>query len=262
MKIDYHIHSHFSSDSNLDAPSLISAAINKGYSEIAFTDHFDLLPSEIAVYGVPSYKAYSQTVKNLRNKFPGIKILKGVELGEYHRCHKLVDEIIFTDEEPDLIIASVHILPDGTNCSTRNQIPFTEKHIESYYLENLALAAYGHFDILGHLGIFKRYLTEEPEEKNFLDIVEEIFKQLIRQNIALEVNLSGLRNPLKKLIPSPELLHIYRQMGGELITIGSDSHHLDHFDAHYSEAIQRLSNTGFSYLAGKGENDWHMISIK
>ena len=261
MKIDYHIHSEFSADSKLIMEALIAKAISNSYIEIAFTDHFDLLPSEIAVYGTPSYRSYSRAVATQQAKNSEIRILKGVELGEYHRCHQLVDEVLSNYSPPDLKIASIHVLPDGKNISEHLTYEITPDVISSYYQENLALVEYGNFDMLGHLGIYKRYLTDEPDESGELLTIKRIFSLLIEKQIGLEVNLSGLRNSYRKLIPAPVYLKLFREMGGELITIGSDSHHLDHFDLHYQEALQILTECGFTYLFRKTEHGWEPLKI-
>ena len=73
MKIDYHIHSQFSADSNINMREAVIKAIQRGYTEIAFTEHFDLIPEEIEVYGVPSYKNYSLAISATREEFPNIR---------------------------------------------------------------------------------------------------------------------------------------------------------------------------------------------
>lgn len=261
MKIDYHIHSEFSADSSADMNSIIRKAIKRKYAEIAFTDHFDLLPTEIAIYGTPSYLRYSEAIMEMQQRYPSISILKGVELGEYHHAYQLADRIMELCDPPDLKIASIHILPDGSNVSEPFEEELCRESIELYYRENLELVSYGNFDILGHLGIYKRYLEKEPDESSSLEIIKEIFRKMIDQRIALEVNLSGLRNSLKHLIPSVEYLKIYRELGGELITIGSDSHRVEHFDVDYDRVVKELSACGFSYIARKKESDWEMINI-
>ncbi len=262
MKIDYHIHSEFSADSRLDMRTLICKAVTKGYKEIAFTDHFDFLPSELAFYGTPSYVKYSRTIEKIREEFPELSILKGVELGEYHRCSDFVEEVLKHSTPPDIRIASIHVLPDGSNVSETSIGKMTESAIEDYYLENLALTRKGGFDILGHLGIYKRYFQEEPDESKVTGIIQDIFRTIIDKGIALEINLSGLRNYLSTLIPSDVYLRLYREMGGELIVIGSDSHKIDHFDLDYDRGVEQLISCGFSYLARRVAGNWEMFRLR
>jgi histidinol-phosphatase (PHP family) len=262
MRIDYHIHSEFSADSKLDMHTLLRKAIASSYQEIAFTDHFDLIPAEIGYYGIPSYVKYSRTIERIRREFPEISILKGVELGEYHRCSELVEQVLQCDSPPDIRIGSIHVLPDGTNVSEPLTGEMTGSAIESYYQENLALARKGGFDILGHLGIYKRYLRNEPDESRVVDIVRDIFRTIIEKGIALEVNLSGLRNHIQSIIPSKEYLNLYREMGGELLIIGSDSHSIDHFDQNYTRGVEDIISCGLFYLARKVAGKWEMYCLQ
>ncbi len=283
MKIDYHIHSEFSADSKANMNELIEKAIDKEYDQIAFSEHFDLVPSEIAVYGVPSYSQFSQAINKMRIKYPNISILKGVELGEYHRCYNIVDSVLIKDP-PEVKIAAIHVIPiehkllseyRGTDTSSSQQLSennllnvqemnislpikevIDEPIIKAYYLENLKLVKHGCFDILAHLGVYKRYLQEQPDESIVQEYVEEIFELLIKNNIALEVNLSGLRKPIKSLVPDINQLILYYKMGGELITIGSDTHHINDLDQDYDKARQILRHIGFRYLFRKIKNGW------
>jgi histidinol-phosphatase (PHP family) len=255
MKIDYHIHSQFSADSNINMREAIIKAIQRGYTEIAFTEHFDLIPEEIEIYGVPSYKNYSLAIDAVRKEFPNISILKGVELGEYHLCHNLVDQIMKNDP-PDLTIGSVHVLPGVINISIPLKEQMNDEVIRLYYISNLGLVKYGNFDILGHLGVHKRYLEIEPDESFMNDTVEEIFYTIIEKEIALEVNLSGLTKPLKSLIPTPAYLTLYRKMGGELLTLGSDSHNIDSFDRSFEYSVKLLTEFGFKHFHRKIKGKW------
>lgn len=261
MKTDYHIHSEFSSDSSAEMDQIADLAIAKRYNEIAFTDHFDLVPSEIAIYGVPSYYRYTKAIERLRRKYQGIKILKGVEIGEYHNCYETVDAILEIDP-PDIKIGAIHILPplrqnsspspsrrqEKENISLPLKHPVTREMIRSYYLENLKLVRHGNFHILAHLGVYKRYLSDEPEEECAEDLIAEIFAELIKKKIALEVNLSGLRKQMNSLVPGIKHLKMYRDMGGELVTVGSDTHHKNDFDLYYDETVTALQDLGFRHI--------------
>lgn len=248
-KIDYHIHSEFSSDSKAKMKDIVKSAIQKGYQTIVFADHFDLVPSEIAHYGVPSYYNFSQAISGIRKAFPEIKVLKGVELGEYHQCYQLVDEILAINP-PDIKIGAIHVLKPTNGRNIRNiSLPLKEqvdtRLIRDYYSENLRLAEHGNFDILAHLGVYKRYLEREPDETCAYEIIDEIFKTLIKKGIALEVNLSGKRKKLNRLVPDETLLKQYKKLGGEKVTVGSDTHHIDDLDLHYELTVKLLKEIGF-----------------
>ncbi|HPT73039.1 MAG TPA: PHP domain-containing protein, partial [Candidatus Cloacimonadota bacterium] len=109
MKVDYHIHGTFSSDAHSETEEIVRKALECGYDEIAFTEHFDLLPSEIAVYGIPPYPKYQRQIKDLRKKYPSIRILLGIEAGELHLAKSLYEQIT-QNKKPDILIASIHLL--------------------------------------------------------------------------------------------------------------------------------------------------------
>ncbi len=261
MKIDYHLHSTFSADAFSDAEDIIRKAIQCGYSEIAFTEHYDLLPSEIAIYGIPPFITYQQRIAELQNKYPEISILLGIEAGEFHLVQMLYNQIT-KFRRPDLLIASIHLLSDGKNTSVPFDIPLTSSEIHDYYAENLKLVQLGSFDILGHLGIYKRYYEMHPrEEDSCYGLIADIFKEMIKKDIALEINYSGLRKSLHSLIPEPEHIKLYRELGGKLLTIGSDSHHVDQFDDLYDIAIQQIKDMHIYQLYHKVNGGWEGYDI-
>ncbi len=260
MKIDYHLHGSFSADSNADYELMVIKAINRKYKEIAFTDHFDLIIPEIRRYGVPPYYEYVEKIAALKEKYQHLSILTGVEIGDYHRCHQFVDEL-FADIPPEIKIASVHALKNGDNISIPIKGNITQEQITDYYEQNLALVEYGNFDILGHLGVHKRYFINQPDESEQLPIIKNILSTIIAKDIALEVNLSGLSKPARDLIPSTNYLKMYQEMGGNLITIGSDAHTVEEFDNLIAVGIKKLREIGFKSYFKKEKNGWEALSL-
>ncbi len=259
-KIDYHIHSQFSSDSLIQMEQLVVKAIKNGYKDIAITEHFDFGSYDIAEYGLPPLLAYYREFKRVKKKFPEINILFGAEIGEYHKTNKLANKI-FAFAEPELKIASIHILNGEKNISTPLNFKLSKEDIIRYYQDNLEMVEFGNFDILGHLGIFKRYFTQKIDEKICNNIINQIFEVIIRKEIALEINYSSLRKAYNSILPEPEYLKIFLKMGGKIITIGSDSHSLETFDDYYSQTIQILKNVGFQNVYKKSGGEWLAIKI-
>lgn len=247
MKIDMHLHADFSADSQIRLEELIPPAIERGYRAVCITEHFDFAPSELALYGLPPYLPYTRHIERMRESFPGIEIVLGVEAGEYHRFHVEADRV-FAYRKPDVTVASLHVLQDGSNVSTPMPQPLSVHQIQMYYEENLAMVRRGNFDILGHLGIYKRYYESPPEESHFRAVIEQILLELIRRDMILEVNYSSLRKPYREILPEPEFLQMYRMLGGRLITLGSDAHRLEDFDDYYDIACTKLRECGFESL--------------
>lgn len=229
---DNHLHTEFSWDSALKAVPLIEKAISLGYTGITITEHLDLLPQEFCEYGVFALQRYREHIAKLRAEYPQISIQTGLEIGDYHSVRDFAKSLL--DYAPvDFVIGSVHFLSDGTNVAIPLSAPLSPEQQRDYYRQNLALVTQCDIDVLGHLGVFKRYYRQTPDESNCRDLIAEIFAVMISRGIALEINYSAFRKDYRQLMPEPEYLDLYRGMGGKLFSVGSDSHHLDHFHDHY-----------------------------
>lgn len=247
MKQDYHLHTDFSADSQLKLSELIPHAIRLGYDEIAVTEHLDLLPQELSVFGVPSQYKYKNLVEHLRKQHSGLKIIWGIEVGDFQDVKDFADPLLRLMQF-ELVLGSVHFTGDHINVAIPLKKPLTKDEIRQYYENNLRLVQTCDFDVLAHLGVYKRYYTSQPDEYHCLTLISDIFKVMIDKGIALELNLACLRKPYKSLIPEPEYLELYHKLGGKLVTIGSDSHSLEHVDLMYDTALRALEAYGFEHL--------------
>jgi len=231
-KYDYHLHGEFSADSRVTARELVLKAIGLGYQEIAFTEHLDLLPWEVAEWGIPAIAKYKASIRQLQQEFPQISILWGIEVGDYQLVRNYADCLLDLYHF-DIVLGSVHFLSDHTNVSVPLPAPLTLAQRKDYYEQNLDLVSTCEIDVLAHLGVYKRYYHELVDESPFLSVIQEIFTRMIAKNIALEINYSSLRKTYPAVIPEPFLLSLYQKLGGTRFTIGSDSHHISHFDDFY-----------------------------
>lgn len=234
MKVDYHLHTEYSWDSKLKAEDLINKAISLDYSLIAITEHLDLLPYELARWGLPSFDKYVKHMAALKEKHASspLRIICGIEVGDYHRVRHFARDFL-AELELELTLGAVHFLGDDTNVAIPLAKPLSSAQIRDYYAQNLELVTTCEIDALAHLGVYKRYYIEAPDESDSLPLIRDIFQAMIGKGIALEVNFSGLRKPYGQTIPEPRYIELYRDLGGELFTIGSDAHLLEHFDLHY-----------------------------
>ena len=246
MKTDYHIHTEYSWDSALKASDLIAKAIAMKYRSIAITEHLDLLPSEMLESGVPAFAKYLRELRLLAEAAAeqGLRVIAGIEVGDYQRVRSYATSVL-ERLLPELVLGAVHFLADGTNIAIPLRQPLTPAQISDYYRQNLKLVQSCEIDVLAHLGVYKRYYRFVPDETRYLGMLRDIFQIMIERGIALEVNYSGLRKPYGRLLPEAEQLNLYRSLGGELITLGSDAHRLDHFDDHYAELPPELSQAPF-----------------
>ena len=248
---DSHVHTKYSFDGAAEIDEIAEAAISRGVSEISITDHFDIDNVLDGIY--PSFEAdkIKADVYRAKEKYKGkIQINYGVELGEAHTRREEAGKHI-AEQGYEFIIGSLHNL---TGCPDFYFLKFDlmcDEQIDYLIKQNikelLSLADFGNFSTLAHITYIERYLTEcgkAFDYKKYRDGFAELFSKLIKSGIALEVNTSGLRRG-GITMPGYELCGLYRELGGELITIGSDAHRADDVGAGIKEAAAELRALGF-----------------
>ena len=244
-KADFHIHTDFSADSRIKLKELIPRAIELGYTTIAITEHLDLLPNELYVFGLPSFDKYKHAIEMLRLQYPQIRIVFGIEVGDYQKVKEFALSIL-NEVQFELVLGSVHFLDRHTNVAVPMPEPLSKTQVTEYYEQNLALVETCDIDILAHLGVYKRYYITPPDESHCLPLIKRIFEVIIHKHIALELNFSAMRRTYKYLHPEISHLELYKSMGGNLVSIGSDSHKLDQIDDYYHVAKAAVDKYGFT----------------
>lgn len=253
MISDSHVHSHHSGDSYADMRKVINQASIKCMPYLAFTDHNDYY-IENGLFEL-DFQSYYNEIKELEDLChnSSIVLLFGLEQGLDPR---FVDKInkATTAYGFDFIIGSSHVAhgidpyhPEyWKNRSIHNGML---EYFESI-LENLAI--FDNFDIYGHIDYAARYTPDGPityEYKEYQDILDEILKTIIAKGKGIEINTSNLRKGLDYTNPTAEVIKRYRELGGELITVGSDSHQQDENGVGYGFDIAEkiLTNAGFKH---------------
>ena len=254
---DMHVHSHFSSDSSEKPKNIIRTAIDKGYSYIYFTDHHDMdFPVHSSSPDMDfqlDFEAYVQEIAKLRELYKGqIEVRLGVEQGI---CPETAPKISALSEKYpfDFIIGSSHLT------SLTNGDPYYPEYyagktnVEAYReyfaseAENVLLT--DGFDVYGHLDYAVRYCPDPSFVYNFddyQDIFEVLLKRLIERGKGIEINTSGIT---KIGYPHPhiEALKLYKELGGEMITVGSDAHICENIGYGFDLAEELLVSLGFRY---------------
>ncbi len=194
------------------------------------------------------YPAYVERIAILRNKYQNqIAIKMGLEFGmQTHTIEQF--ETLYGRYPFDFIILSVHQVEDKEFWTQDFQRGRTQKEYnERYYEEILNLVkGYQHYSVLGHLDLIVRY--DEMGVYPFSDIkpyVEAILREVIRNGKGIEVNTSSYRYGLTDTTPSRDILRLYKELGGRIITLGSDSHKSDHLGAYMEETKELLKSIGF-----------------
>jgi len=250
-KTDYHTHTSHSFDGANSMEEMIEAAIGEGVSEIAFTDHVDVA-IVCPLYQPPQdFAAYKAEFDGLREKYAGkIELVYGVEISLFKDASDGIGE--FLDRDFEFIIGSVHDLTVGDVYSPEFCGERGKKEIYRLYFEEMLenVKNVKNIDVLGHMDYIERYADCGKADKtadysDFMEIIDEIFKIIIKERKGIEINTSGFRYGLGHTHPCGRILRRYRELGGEIITIGSDAHCVEHVGAGFDDAVEALRAAGF-----------------
>lgn len=245
MYADYHTHTSFSDDSAYPMENCVVDGIELGLEEICFTEHMD--------YGVKTVEncdceSYYEEVLRMRSLYGDrIAIKMGMEFGVQR--HTISDYQKVYDAYPfDFILMSCHQVDDLEFWNNAYQAGKSQRaYDEAYYEEILHCAqSFDDFSVLAHLDMIKRYDKKGayPFEK-VKDIVAEIYRTVIQKGKGIEINTSSERYRLPDSTPSREFLELYKDMGGKIITIGSDSHAKAHLGHGIEDAKAFMKGLGF-----------------
>ena len=274
MYADYHIHSEFSDDSREPMENQVRRAIELGLEEICFTEHVD--------YGIKKdwdegniewrggdgvnysddgkeplanadYPAYFDKLRRMKEEFGGrIRIRQGLEFGiqtitiqQYERLwERYKDEL-------DVVLLSMHQVDNKEFWNQEFQRGRTQKEYnEAYYQEILdVMRQFKHYSVLAHLDLIVRYDKNGAYPfREVRELIAEILTQAIADGKGIEVNTSSWHYGLADTQPSRDILRLYRDLGGRIITIGSDGHTTRYLGDHIKEAQKILRETGFTQI--------------
>lgn len=249
---DYHIHSNYSPDSSSTMLSMARSAFDSGLQGVCFTDHVDLdYADPEQKYGYP-FSKYKHEIESIGSMLPGpLELYTGIELGLQPHISKENSEFLH-GRDYDFIIGSIHCI--GKKEMYRSC--FLEgisdaQGIVNYFTDMLqCLDNFSDFDVLGHLDGVRRNLVHGEGGFSFVtyrEYIEDVLKKLIKANKGIEVNTSGKRYNLSSYHPLTEIIKLYKDLGGEIITLGSDAHTPNCVGYDFKNALNLLSEIGFKY---------------
>lgn len=249
---DYHIHTNYSIDGKNSIFDVCESAIRKGLKEIAITDHFEPTIKDQRCEEYRPNESWIEIIK-ANEMFKGkLKVKMGVELGQPHlflnESKQLVNSVPY-----DYVIGSAHKLPTGMDVS---QIDYSSSSLEdvcqTYINQIKQLVEQADFDCVGHIDLIKRYCTNNYNTRVTLmtqyELLKEVFKILILKSKGIEINTSGLRQAPKEAMPGIDVLKLYRELGGEILTIGSDAHNAKDVAEGIEIGIESAKQAGFNHL--------------
>ena len=250
MYYDMHVHSKFSSDSEMTMAQGIESAISKNLSGLCFTDHIDIDFTGFEDWYDYDIDEYFKETARMREIYPKFDILDGIEVGiQEHVLQPTIDKV--SGHPYDFVICSTHLLRREDPYDPQFWVDHTDK-IATYrdFTEEIYknIQLFPDFSVLGHIDYHTRRAPfEDPcyYYKDYADILDEIFKFLIYNGKGLEVNSKSYRDhPM-----DPDILKRYKELGGEIVTLGSDGHNPDAIAIKFAEHAELIKSWGFDYIA-------------
>ncbi len=254
---DMHVHSAFSSDSTEAPEAIIETAIKKGFSYAYFTDHHDMdfpvSKEEPDMDFQLDFESYFQKLLELKEIYSNkIEVRIGVEQGI---CPPTAPNIAaLSNRYPfDFVIGSSHLTSLDNGDPYHPSYYEGKTNIEAYReyfmseVENVKLT--DGFDVYGHLDYAVRYCPDKSfvyRFDDYRDIFEVLLKSLIEKGKGIEINTAGIAK-IGFAHPHIEVLKLYKEMGGEIITVGSDAHKKEDIGFGFDVAEDLLKNVGFRY---------------
>lgn len=265
MLADFHVHTGYSDDSVYPMRRVVEDAIRLNLDELCFTEHVDygVKPEwdQAATADVrdgraatnPAYPAYFAEVSQLKAEFADkINLRCGLELGiQVHTVKQFEALLGRYEREMDFALLSCHQVGDLEFWTGEYQAGKTQAEYNRGYYEELlhVVQTYaGPWSVLAHLDLIRRY---DPvgvwPTKCDREVIAELLRQTIESGHGIEVNTSYVRYGLQDMTPAADILQLYKDLGGTILTFGSDSHKPKHLGAYLRDAQRKAAALGFEY---------------
>ena len=248
---DYHLHSEWSFDSKDSIQSFAEKAAHAGIQEICFTEHIEPYNN----YGLDwdgfiDFNAYSAEIERVRGLFPGLVIRRGLELGLEESARPAILRYL-TGKSIDFLIASQHFIQGSDPYFPQYFAGKTKRESEETYLHCLlnCLKGFDAFCVVGHIGYVSKHAPYNSPlvYLDYPDLLDEILKTIIDGGKGIEINTSSY-SVYNEPMPTPGIIRRFLELGGEIITIGSDAHTKDRAGDHFNEALALLHGLGAKYI--------------
>jgi len=232
--------------------AICEKAIDLGLSGIALTDHVEVefgaaRPREV----MENLKADIKRARNIYGE--RLEISFGIELGEGHHNLPLARELT-SDPEVDFVIGALHKpkkWDDYYFVDFDNTDP--EEMLSTYCDELMEMAVAGCYDVIGHIFYQLRYMSAKNRARYnlspYLGRIREILRVVARAGKGIEVNTSGLWKNIGITLPPMEIVKIFREEGGEILTTGSDAHRLERVGCELDQGVSCIAAAGFDKFA-------------
>lgn len=252
MLCDFHLHTEFSADSSAPMKMQAKQAASLGMKEICITDHHDYDADSHGMRFLLDFERYIPAVLALKESCgKKIRINLGIELGLQSHVKSHLDAVA-AGYPFDFIIGSCHFI-DG--CDPYYPDYFEGRGEREGYLRFFEVTLervrnIDSFDVLGHLDYVVRYGQNKNRfysYNTYRESIDPILKTLIEKGKGLECNTGGLKYGLGHPNPCEDVLKRYHELGGEILTVGSDAHEPQHIGYGFGLLPEMLKSCGFRY---------------
>lgn len=243
---DYHMHSRVSFDGKDSGLAMALAARERGLKEICFTDHVDYTPEMDMVMDLADYAREYDSLE-----VEGLKIRRGVEYGITPDNREQM-KLDLAKRDYDFVLGSVHLV-DGVDVYLA---PYwegktVEEAIRIHLEETLrAVSVHTDYDVLGHLTFISKARGNPTNAliryADHRELIDEILVQLVRHDKGMEANTSGI-DRCGGSLPTMDIFRRFHQLGGRIVTIGSDAHNTERVGQYAREMEQQLKEI-FGYV--------------
>lgn len=246
---DFHLHTKVSFDSTEEPIEIVRAAERLGLKEICFTDHSDHHGNRNGEHYLFTMEEYADAYDSLTSD--KVKIRRGIEMG-LTQWNKEAAEAILAGRAFDFVIGSIHYAGDYDPYFPEFWEGVTlDQAIETYLTHILeCIKIHDNFDVLGHLTYVCKSaynpLHKTVPYRETADLADEIMKILVAKGKGMEVNTSGV-DRAGDFLPSLDYLKRFRELGGEIVTIGSDAHDRTRV-GQYAKGALELAKEVFGYV--------------
>lgn len=252
MLWDTHMHTDFSGDSKASPESMMEKAIQLGLAGICFTDHLDYdYPDDPDLFLLDIDK-YDEKIHALQQQYQNrLPIRFGIEIGLQPHLAKRHQEML-SAHDFDFVIGSSHVVHGFDPYYPAYYEGKTEQEAYLEYFTSILenIQAFSDFDVYGHIDYVVRYGPNKNDQYSYAayaDIIDEILRLLIQKGRGIELNTAGFKYGLGHPNPTEEILSRYRELGGEIITIGADGHKPEHIAYDFAKVPAILEAAGFRY---------------
>lgn len=266
---DSHMHSSISRDSDSHRVDMAKGAVDHGIAEICFTDHYDILDIDGSYNPHFDWAPVREQQRLAREAWGDkVQIRSGIEIGNVPTDYACGERV---QAEPglDFVICSVHNLSVEAG-----RLDFYDYHYDSPeicythlddYFHTMRLSVeWGKFDIFGHIPYPMRYMRDRDGQDvsldRYRDQIREILTRIIEQGKGIEVNTKNWSPRIEE--DYIRLVSDYRDLGGEIITVGSDAHFPEAVGSNIPHVYELLKDIGFRYVAAFEARKPHFIALE